>query len=65
MLKRIFRIAGVTLATAFALTLFAPAAQAQTEQQKLIADAEKVLPISSVIRTWAGFRTTLAARKRS
>jgi len=43
MLKRIFRIAGVTLATAFALTLFAPAAQAQTEQQKLIADAEKVL----------------------
>ena len=45
MLKRFFRNAGVALAAAASLALFAPAAQAQTEQQKLIADAEKVLSI--------------------
>jgi lipid-binding SYLF domain-containing protein len=43
MLKRFLRNAGVALAAVASLTLFAPAAQAQTEQQKLIADAEKVL----------------------
>ena len=43
MLKRILRIAGIAVAAVASLTLFAPAAQAQTEQQKLIADAEKVL----------------------
>jgi lipid-binding SYLF domain-containing protein len=43
MLKRILRVAGIALAAVASLALFAPAAQAQTEQQKLIADAEKVL----------------------
>ena len=43
MLKRFFRNAGVALAAVASLALFAPAAQAQSEQQKLIADAEKVL----------------------
>ncbi len=43
MLKRFFRNIGVVLAAAVSLALFAPAAQAQSEQQKLIADAEKVL----------------------
>ena len=43
MLKRLIRNAGVALATAASLALFAPAVQAQSEQQKLIADAEKVL----------------------
>jgi lipid-binding SYLF domain-containing protein len=43
MLKRTLRNAGIALAAVASLTLFAPAAQAQTEQQKLIADAEKVL----------------------
>ena len=43
MLKRLIRNAGVALATAASLALFAPPVQAQSEQQKLIADAEKVL----------------------
>jgi lipid-binding SYLF domain-containing protein len=43
MLKQFLRTAGVVLAAVASLTLFVPAAQAQTEQQKLIADAEKVL----------------------
>jgi lipid-binding SYLF domain-containing protein len=43
MLKKILRVAGIALAAAASLTLFAPVAQAQGEQQKLIADAEKVL----------------------
>ena len=43
MFRRFFRNAGVALAAAASLALFAPAAQAQTEQQKLVADAEKVL----------------------
>jgi lipid-binding SYLF domain-containing protein len=43
MLKRILRVAGIAVAAVASLALFAPAAQAQTEQQKLIADAEKVL----------------------
>jgi lipid-binding SYLF domain-containing protein len=42
-MKRIFRNVGVVLAAAASLALFAPAAQAQSEQQKLVADAEKVL----------------------
>jgi lipid-binding SYLF domain-containing protein len=42
MLKNFFRSAGFALA-ATALALVASAAQAQSEQQKLIADAEKVL----------------------
>ena len=43
MLKRFLRNVGVALAAFASLALFAPAAQAQSEQQKLIADAEKVL----------------------
>jgi len=43
MLKQFLRNAGVAVAAVVSLALFAPAAQAQTEQQKLIADAEKVL----------------------
>jgi lipid-binding SYLF domain-containing protein len=43
MLKKFLRNTGVVLAAVASLALFAPAAQAQTEQQKLIADAEKVL----------------------
>jgi lipid-binding SYLF domain-containing protein len=43
MLKQFLRNAGFAVAAFASLTLFAPAAQAQTEQQKLIADAEKVL----------------------
>ena len=43
MLKRLFRTAGAALLAAASLALFASTAQAQTEQQKLIADAEKVL----------------------
>ena len=44
MLKRFLRNAGFVLAAVASITLFAPAAQAQGgEQQKLIADAEKVL----------------------
>ena len=43
MLKKILRVAGIALAAVASLALFAPAAQAQSEQQKLIADAEKVL----------------------
>jgi lipid-binding SYLF domain-containing protein len=43
MLKKILRVAGIALAAVASLTLFAPAAHAQGEQQKLIADAEKVL----------------------
>jgi lipid-binding SYLF domain-containing protein len=43
MLKRILRVAGIAFAAVASLALFAPAAQAQTEQQKLIADAETVL----------------------
>ena len=43
MLKQILRNAGVALAAFVSLALIAPAAQAQGEQQKLIADAEKVL----------------------
>ena len=43
MLKRFFRNAGVALVAAASLALFTSAAQAQSEQQKLIADAEKVL----------------------
>jgi len=43
MLKRILRSAGIAVAAVASLTLFAPAAHAQTEQQKLIADAERVL----------------------
>ena len=43
MLKRFFRGATFALAAAASLALFAPAAQAQSEQQKLVADAEKVL----------------------
>jgi len=42
-MKRIFRNVGIVLAAAASLALFAPAAQAQSEQQKLVADAEKVL----------------------
>ena len=42
MLKQFFRNAGIALAAA-SFALFASAAQAQSEQQKLIADAEKVL----------------------
>lgn len=42
MLKRFFRSAGFALAAA-AIALVAPAAQAQSEQQKLITDSEKVL----------------------
>jgi len=42
-MKRIFRNVGVVLAAAASLALFAPAAQAQSEQQKLVADAEKEL----------------------
>jgi hypothetical protein len=43
MLKQFLRNAGVAVAAVVSLAMFAPAAQAQTEQQKLIADAEKVL----------------------
>ena len=43
MLKQLIRNAGVALAAVASLALFAPAAHAQTEQQKLIADSEKVL----------------------
>lgn len=43
MLKKTLRVAGIALAAVASLTLFAPAAHAQGEQQKLIADAEKVL----------------------
>ena len=43
MLKQFLRNAGVAVAVVVSLAMFAPAAQAQTEQQKLIADAEKVL----------------------
>ena len=43
MLKQFLRNTGVVLAAVASLALFAPAAQAQSEQQKLIADAEKVL----------------------
>ena len=43
MLKRILRVATIAFAAVASLALFAPAAHAQTEQQKLIADAEKVL----------------------
>ena len=43
MLKRFLRNAGVVLAAVASLALFASPAHAQTEQQKLIADAEKVL----------------------
>ena len=42
MLKRYFRNAGIVLA-AVTFALFATLAQAQSEQQKLIADSEKVL----------------------
>jgi len=42
MLKRFLRHAGIALAAASFL-LFASAAQAQSEQQKLVADADKVL----------------------
>ena len=42
-MKRFFRNVGIVLAAAASLALFAPAAQAQSEQQKLVADAEKVL----------------------
>ena len=42
-MKRIFRNVGIVLAAAASLALFAPAAQAQSEQQKLVADAEKEL----------------------
>jgi lipid-binding SYLF domain-containing protein len=43
MLNRIFRVVAIAFAAVASCALFAPAAQAQTEQQKLIADAEKVL----------------------
>ena len=42
MLKRFLRNAGIALAAA-SFVLFASAAEAQSEQQKLVADAEKVL----------------------
>jgi len=42
MLKRFLRHAGIALAAA-SFVLFASAAQAQSEQQKLVADADKVL----------------------
>ena len=42
MLKRFLRNAGIALAAA-SFVLFASAAQAQSEQQKLVADADKVL----------------------
>jgi len=42
-MKRFFRNVGFVLAAAASFALFAPAAQAQSEQQKLVADAEKVL----------------------
>ena len=42
MLKRFLRDAGIALAAA-SFVLFASAAQAQSEQQKLVADADKVL----------------------
>jgi len=43
MLNRLFRSAGIGLVAVASLVLFSPAAQAQSEQQKLIADAEKSL----------------------
>jgi len=42
-MKRFFRNVGFVLAAVASFALFAPAAQAQSEQQKLVADAEKVL----------------------
>jgi lipid-binding SYLF domain-containing protein len=43
MLKRFFRNAGVAVVAVASFALFASAARAQSEQQNLIADAEKVL----------------------
>ena len=43
MLKKLFRCTGITLLVAASSALFVPAAQAQSEQQQLVNEAEKTL----------------------
>ena len=43
MLKKLFRCTGITLFVAASSALFVPAAQAQSDQQKLVNEAEKTL----------------------
>jgi lipid-binding SYLF domain-containing protein len=43
MLKKLFRCTGITLLVAASSALFVPAAQAQSDQQKLVNEAEKTL----------------------
>ena len=43
MLKKLFRCTGITLLAAASSALFVPAAQAQSEQQQLVNEAEKTL----------------------